>query len=217
MLRSVNMAPSTVARNKKRFTEPWIFEKEDNKQFAYVPSNAPVHGEDGDCEVLRHILEVEAGRLVDEDSVHEEDEEDVTEATVVAEMEARDVIQSMLDSHEAQVILECRADKIVPFVVYEGNQIYKSTLVSQLNGNPFLTKDHLTRVRNSIYFNNSDDYISAANASNTCFLGLGCHCAVYMVQRSNTKQSSVSKAVENKGLKKKSIPRTRKKQLRRCR
>jgi hypothetical protein len=116
----------------------------------------------------------------------------------------------MLDGHEAQVTLETTTKKVVPFVVYEDNQIYKSILVLQLNGNPFLFKDCLTQVRNLIYFNNSDDYITLANASDICFLGLESDYAVYMIQRSTTKQSSVSKAVEKRGQNKKWCSRIRK-------
>jgi hypothetical protein len=57
-----------------------------------VPLNALVDGEDGDYEVLKHTLDEEAGRLADNDSIHEEDEEDMMEAIVVAEMETYDVI-----------------------------------------------------------------------------------------------------------------------------
>ena len=38
--------------------------------------------------------------------------------------------------------------------------ISKSSRVTQLNGNPFFSKDKLTRLRNSLYFNNDDDYLS---------------------------------------------------------
>jgi hypothetical protein len=204
LLRSLNMAPSSVARNKKWFTEPWTVEKLDPKHFAYVPTKSPVPGEDGDCEVLRHALELEefadaadeASRAVTKEN---EDVDDLLDAATVAEIEARDVICTMLDNHESQVQDIASPEKVIPFVEYDGNVIYKSTLVSQLNGNPFLSKDRLIRVRNFVYFNNSKEYMKAANASNTCFLGLGSDCVVYMLQRSSTRKSQVSKAVGKRG------------------
>jgi hypothetical protein len=54
-------------------------------------------------------------------------------------------------------------------------------LISQLNGNLFLLKDRLTRVRNSIYFNNADAYCFAAESYKTCLLGLESDCRVYSV------------------------------------
>ena len=66
--------------------------------------------------------------------------------------------------------------------------------MSQLTGNSFLSKDHLTKVRNSIYFNNSDDYLATANLSNTCLLGLSSDCAIYFVQLNTTKMSLIAKA-----------------------
>jgi hypothetical protein len=43
--------------------------------------------------------------------------------------------------------------------------VYKSTLVNELNGNPFLLKDRLIWICNSVYFNNFEDYLSAAASS----------------------------------------------------
>jgi hypothetical protein len=75
-------------------------------------------------------------------------------------------------------------------------EIYKSTLVSQLNGNPFLSKDRLIRVKNSINFINSEDYLRAANCANTQLLRLGSDCAVFFVHRISTTQTSAVKAAE---------------------
>jgi hypothetical protein len=72
-------------------------------------------------------------------------------------------------------------DRKCAIVEFEGQKIYKSTLVSQLNSNPFLSKDRLARVKTSLYFNNSDAYLAAAESSSTCMLGIGCDCGVYFV------------------------------------
>ena len=39
-----------------------------------------------------------------------------------------------------------------PVAELDGKDIYKYCLVSQLNGNPTLSKDRLTKVRNGVYF-----------------------------------------------------------------
>jgi hypothetical protein len=92
----------------------------------------------------------------------------------------RGAIRDMLDEHEVVIDDPYEGQKSVPIV------IFKSTLVSQFNGNPFLSKDKLTRVRNSIYFNNANEYLSVANLETTYLLGLGSDCGVYMIQKSTT-------------------------------
>ena len=48
--------------------------------------------------------------------------------------------------HEVDAILDetSTSKKITPMVEVDGKQIFKSTLVSHLNGNPTLSKDRLT-------------------------------------------------------------------------
>jgi hypothetical protein len=76
--------------------------------------------------------------------------------------------------------------------------VYKSTLVNELNGNPFLSKDRLTRIRNSIYFNNSEDYLSAATSNSTCLLGLGSDCGVFFVESQSHAVESAAKAAKSR-------------------
>jgi len=70
------------------------------------------------------------------------------------------------------------------FVEFDGERIFKSTLVVQLNSNPFLSKDRLTRVKKLLYFINSEDYLGTPQCSNMCFVGIGSNVGVYFVQRS---------------------------------
>lgn len=83
-------------------------------------------------------------------------------------------------------------------MIYMGQTTFKSTLVSELNGNPFLSKDRLTRIKNSVYFNNAEDYMSAANLSSTCHLGLGSDCGVMFLQSVDINVSSTVKAVQKR-------------------
>jgi hypothetical protein len=76
---------------------------------------------------------------------------------------------------------------------FESNIIYKSTLVSQLNVNPFLSKDRLTRVKSLIYFNNFEAYLSATECANRCLIGLGSD-GIFLVQTVSLTQSPSVKA-----------------------
>ena len=93
----------------------------------------------------------------------------------------RDVISEMLSPHEGHIRAIHVPVKVEAFVEFNGNRIIKSTLGGQLNSNPFLSKDRLTRVKKSLYYNNSEDYLTAAQCSHTCFVEIGSDVGVYFV------------------------------------
>ena len=192
ILRSLSMAPSSVVRKKDWFLAPWKEEKHDPKHLVAVQSKRMVAGEDGDGEVLREALSESSGGVEEGSNPNPElanslvvDDVDEVEEVPVLEEETRDILSEMMNEHEVQIQSD-QVKKVIPVVTYDGHSIYKSTLVSQLNGNPFLSKDRLTRVRNSMYFNNSDDYLSAASSDTTMLCGLGSDVGVYFVQRAST-------------------------------
>ena len=146
LLRVLNMAPAVQCANKTWFLTPWVLEKMDPQNFAYIPATCPVRGEDGDAEVLRDDLAATATQsgIVDSNSTSPvEGEEDILEDgspdLPVLQVEAEDAISDMLNGEEAQVRCLLLTEKVIPFVEYGGHNIYKSTLVSQLNANPFLS------------------------------------------------------------------------------
>jgi hypothetical protein len=55
-LKALNMAPSSYARRKQWFLQPWTVERLDPKHWAYVAPEKPVPGKDGDGEVMRDSL-----------------------------------------------------------------------------------------------------------------------------------------------------------------
>lgn len=57
-----------------------------------------------------------------------------------------------MNDKEMQIETQSSSSKIVHVIQNDGHSIFKSTLVGQLNGNPFLSKDRLARVRNSIHY-----------------------------------------------------------------
>jgi hypothetical protein len=144
MLRVLNMSPSIHCTNKVWFMTPWLVEKNDPHNFAYVPAKSPVRGEDGDGEVLRANLDTNA---LDYDNVDSNSNpcmegdvdivEDGASNLLVVESETRDAMSEMLNLEEPQISTILPIDKVIPFVEYDGHKIYKSTLVSQLNANPF--------------------------------------------------------------------------------
>lgn len=171
MLTVLNMAPLADYANKSWFLTPWVLEKVDSSSFVYALALSCIRGDDGDAEVLRQDLQaIDADiGIVDNnfnplDDSEAEIVEDVVSDLVVLQAETEDVVTELLNLEEPQVSFALPADKVIRFVEYKGHNIYKSALVSQLNANHFLSKDRLTRVKNSIYFNNSDDYISASSS-----------------------------------------------------
>lgn len=86
---------------------------------------------------------------------------------IVTESETRDIIVEMLNNHENHAQVEQVPIKVEPFVEFNGNRIFKSKLVGQLNGNPFMLKDRIICVKNSLYFNKNEDYLNVAQCSNT--------------------------------------------------
>ena len=92
--------------------------------------------------------------------------DDGLSALEVAKNECRDAISAILDAAEVPadclIVEDAHSDtKIILTIDYSSKVLYKSTLVSKLNGNPYLSKERLTQIKNSIYLKNTKDYLSA--------------------------------------------------------
>jgi hypothetical protein len=199
MVRALNMAPTAHCQSKRRtwYEKPWAVERADPKSFAYKPSARPISGEDGDSEVLRDRLHEEttsgsgnAAAPQMRDTIEEDVDEDGAEQSAVLEQETRDAITDLLNRAEVQVSTVVTDEKIKPTVEVDGHCIYKSTLVCQLNGNNFLSKDRLARIKHTIQFNNHDNCMKSGLSSGTGLLCIGSDCGVHFVQRSTTRLSS---------------------------
>ena len=143
-------------------------------------------GLDGDAQCERTRLEscpdfeVETWVHSNPNEVLEDDIDGDDLATLPAlEEETQHVLLELLSKHKLQVSNYPPSLKVLHVVTFKGHSIYKSTLVSQLNGNPYLSKDRLTRMKNSIYFNNFDDYLAASSSTTSMLLGLGSDVGVY--------------------------------------
>lgn len=183
------MAPSVHTRPalKAWFTKLWEMEKADDRFMQFKEGSRPVPGKDGDSKVIRENLglrqagDEEGVEVVQQGTLETEEFHDGQDAGVVLEGEVRDAISCMLSAHKEQVTTTPSLARINPTIDFAGHTIYKSTLVSQLNGNPFLSKDRVTRVKHSMYFDNHENYATAAACSSTCLLGIGSNCGVYFV------------------------------------
>ncbi len=133
------------------------------------------------------------------DSIEDDVVDDGLQLSTLVEEETRDVITDLLNQAEDHVTSAQATGKILPTVEVDGHSIYKSTLVSQLNGNVFLSKDRLARIKHSIYFNNLDNCLQARSSYGSSLLTIGSDCGVHFVQRSTTRLlSTVKSAVKRK-------------------
>ncbi|KAL2650046.1 hypothetical protein R1flu_018174 [Riccia fluitans] len=67
--------------------------------------------------------------------------------------------------------------KVDPMVAYEDHEMYKASLVSLLVGNPTLSKDHLTRIKQSVYFNDVKPK-PRVDGVLVCIMDVGSDCVV---------------------------------------
>jgi len=182
-------------------------EMQDPKNLTYQPPATLQLGIDGDEECERQRLQgtpdpshqpipshqpvnISNPNKVLEDNIGDDDD------TCLPELEekTRNVFIELLSNQELQVSSNSKLDRILPVVTYEGHSIYKSTLVSQLNGNPYIYKDMLTRMKNPIYFNNSDDYLATTLSTTFMLFGLGCDVGVYFKDERGNASSTIVRA-----------------------
>ena len=88
--------------------------------------------------------------------------------------------------HELDAILDDNNvnSKVSSFVQVDDKIIFKSTLVSHLNGNPTLSKDRLTRVREGVFYSceNANDFLNG----NGNLIGIGLDCVVFFTEEVNS-------------------------------
>ena len=98
----------------------------------------------------------------------------------IIEDETWHVISNILDFEEVNGGSNIVVVKVMMLVKYDGHQIFKVTLVSQLNTNIFWSKDRLTEVKKSIYFNNIVDYINTSSLPSSMSVGLGYDVGIFL-------------------------------------
>jgi len=136
-----------------------VVEKANPSSFRYVLFKRLVSGEDGNGEVLCHDLETNATPQASHDSNCElpiEGEEEISEdgssSLTIVELETLDTILDVLSVEDPQVSTAILLEKVIPLVEFVGCKIFKSTLVSRLNFNLFLSTDTLIIITHLVGF-----------------------------------------------------------------
>ena len=102
--------------------------------------------------------------------------------------------------HELDAILDDNNvnSKVSSFVQVDDKIIFKSTLVSHLNGNPTLSKDRLTRVREGVFYSceNANDFLNG----NGNLIGIGSDCVVFFTEEDVNSTRPKRKGISNKNV-----------------
>ncbi|KAL3684531.1 hypothetical protein R1sor_002553 [Riccia sorocarpa] len=188
----LNMAPHTGVRDQTWWKAPWASEKDlgvfaKANDVSTCPADTKAEEYDGEIadpnttgDLWDLASPLQAGGS-------DSEEEDGANDLAVVGHEARHVMSEVLQ----QVCSEEEVTKFDPLVAYDGHSIYKATLVSQLIGNPTLSKDRLTRIKQSIYFNGVK-HRPRADGVPVCILDIGSDCAV-LFDTENKNRSTRSK------------------------
>ncbi|KAL2651442.1 hypothetical protein R1flu_019570 [Riccia fluitans] len=157
------MSPHAGVNDKTWWRTPWTLEKE----LGIFGTSSSTHEPDHERFEVNEVEEVEEMP----NSELSSDLWDIIEATgapstMEADMDAEGDETNDLEvyGHEARHVLSETMStllmehaptnkKVDPMVSYEGHEMYKASLVSLLLGNPTLSKDRLTRIKQSVYFN----------------------------------------------------------------
>ncbi|KAL2609054.1 hypothetical protein R1flu_027627 [Riccia fluitans] len=163
LLTQLNMFPHAGVRDKTWWRTPWTLEKELEIFRTSSSTQEPDHErfELNDMEEVEEMPNSElsfdlwdipeatgAPSTVEVDMDVEEDE---TNDLEVYGHEARHVMSKTMST----LLMEHAPTKgkVDLMVSYEGHEVYKASLVTLLVGNPTLSKDCLTRIKQSVYFN----------------------------------------------------------------
>ncbi|KAL3687374.1 hypothetical protein R1sor_013683 [Riccia sorocarpa] len=187
------MAPHTGVRNQVWWKTPWITERElglFERSVEVSPESLESERDDGEAELadLNTIGDLwDLTSQVSYEGPESELEDDGADDLAVAGHETKHIMSEVfheLCSDEQEVMM------FDPMVSYDGHSIYKATLVSQLVGNPTLSKDRLTRIKQAIYFNGVKQK-ARVDGVPVCILDIGSDCAVFF-KSENTRRSTRS-------------------------
>ncbi|KAL2610848.1 hypothetical protein R1flu_022540 [Riccia fluitans] len=163
LLTQLNMSLHAGMRDKTWWRTPWTLEKELGI-FGMSSSTQELDHERFEVNEVEEVEEMPKSELSSNlwnipeatgaPSTMEADmdvEGDETNDLEVYGHEARHVMSKTLSTLLMEPAPTNR--KVDPMVSYEGHEMYKASLVSLLVGNPILSKDRLTRIKQSVYFN----------------------------------------------------------------
>ncbi|KAL3685188.1 hypothetical protein R1sor_003210 [Riccia sorocarpa] len=145
----LNMAPHTGVRNQVWWKTPWVNEIElglfhRGSEVALDPVDDEGEGFEGELGNSNAIGDLwDIAFPVQREGSDSEQVDDINDLTVLCH-ETRHVMSEVLQQISSE---DQEVKKYNSMVVYDGHAIYKTTLVSQLVGNPTLSKDRLTRIK----------------------------------------------------------------------
>ncbi|KAL3678663.1 hypothetical protein R1sor_021619 [Riccia sorocarpa] len=171
----LNMAPHNRVRDQTWWKTPWVKEKE-LQMFGKSQPNEDTEedledrfGEDGSGSLSSDLWDVTTP-VGDHVGLSGEDAED--DLPFVGH-ETRHVMTEVLN----EVLSTEPTSKVDPMVSHEGHPVYKASLVSLLVGNPTLSKDRLSRIKQTIFFNGVKPKARVPGVP-VCILDVGSDCAV---------------------------------------
>ncbi|KAL3681114.1 hypothetical protein R1sor_024070 [Riccia sorocarpa] len=196
LLTQLSMAPHTGVRDQAWWKTPWKVESDLKLSGAGMNRVDDPTDVDSDIIDAAETAETECPSWdmplsrdsPEEDSELDEQGDGVDDATIVGH-ETRHIMAEVLQQVQCE---GANVSKYDPMVSYDGHSIYKATLVSQLLGNPTLSKDRLTRIKQSIYFNGVKPKPREEGVP-VCIMDIGCDCAVLFNTITNQRSTRAKK------------------------
>ena len=209
------MVPSNVTYKKQQLLTPWVVKKADRKSFAYTPTATLVPGKDGNLKyrqlywrshfktesyLVKKKVQYRMGVVCLSNLVKlYQRRRLVMDSKFLGWQRTKlgwpyktslKVVKNPLYPYQSHKKFPLQLKKVViPFT---------SHISISTKRYSFLSKNRLTHIKNSIYYNNSDDYVSVVEFTNTCKLGLGSNHAMYLIQQSTMAMSSIIKATQQR-------------------
>ncbi|KAL2650585.1 hypothetical protein R1flu_018713 [Riccia fluitans] len=163
LLIQLNMSPHAGVRDKTWWRTPWTLEKELGIFETSSSTQEPDH-ERFELNDMEEVEEMPNNELSSD--LWNIPEATKAPSTMEANVDAKGDETNDLEvyGHEARHVMSETMSmllmehaptnrKVDPMVSYEGHEMYKASLVSLFVGNPTLSKDRLTRIKQSINFN----------------------------------------------------------------
>ncbi|KAL3693735.1 hypothetical protein R1sor_007386 [Riccia sorocarpa] len=171
----LNMAPHNRVRDQTWWRTPWVKEEE-LQMFGKSQPNEDHEEEleeafleDGSASLSFDLWDVTTLGGVREGVSGEDEEDDLP----FVGHETRHVMTEVLN----EVLSTESTSKVDPMMSHEGHPVYKASLVSLLVGNPTPSKDRLSRIKQTIFFNGVKPKVRVPGVP-VVILDVGSDCAV---------------------------------------
>jgi len=202
------MNPSTSASNTVWWKKPWEIERKGVRFGGWCDVNVETLTDltdtlEPETTPIQSTVETSTISTVVIEPLATAEEDSLSDDASEVALAGADVRVAMDDMY-ADLVYGVEKPNVRPTVCMEGRVVYKSTMVSQLVENPGLSKDKLTRVKQSVYFNNLVDKPCAREGIPTMFITVGSDCGVYFLEappapRETRATEAIAKALKGRG------------------